>query len=90
MVEVQGDFDEGDVVECVDKEGVRIAVGQVDFSATEARRIARKRNSEIETILGKHDERHVMVHRDNISNYRMAFCTHCINNFATSRQSTNF
>ena len=67
VVEVQGDFDEGDVVECVDKEGVRIAVGQVDFSATEARRIARKRNSEIETILGKHDERHVMVHRDNMA-----------------------
>ena len=67
VIEVQGDFDEGDVVECVDKTGVRIAVGQVDFSSSEARRIARKRNSDIEAILGKNEERHVMVHRDNMA-----------------------
>lgn len=67
VLEVQGDFDDGDVVECVDKDGLRIAVGQVDFSSTEAKRIARKRNSDIEAILGKHDERHVMIHRDNMA-----------------------
>lgn len=67
VIEVQGDFDEGDVVECVDKTGVRIAVGQVDFSSSEAKRIARKRNSDIEAILGKNEERHVMVHRDNMA-----------------------
>lgn len=67
VVEVQGDFDEGDVIECVDENGVRIAVGQVDFSSHEAKRIARKRHSDIEAILGTHDERHVMVHRDNMA-----------------------
>ena len=55
------------MVECVDKDGVRIAVGQVDFNAADARRIARKRNSEIESVLGRHDERTVMVHRDNMA-----------------------
>ena len=54
-------------MECVDKTGVRIAVGQVDFSSSEARRIARKRNSDIEAILGKNEERHVMIHRDNMA-----------------------
>ncbi|MFW2176354.1 MULTISPECIES: glutamate 5-kinase [unclassified Moraxella] len=67
VVEVQGDFDAGDVVECVNAEGVRIAVGQVDFSSHEAKRIAQKRNSEIEQILGTADERAVMIHRDNMA-----------------------
>jgi glutamate 5-kinase len=67
VTDVQGHFDAGDVVECVDKDGVRIAVGQVDFNAADARRIARKRNSEIESVLGRHDERTVMVHRDNMA-----------------------
>lgn len=64
VVEVQGDFDEGDVVECVDKNGVRVAVGQVDFSAREAKQITQKRHDEIEAIFGRKEERHAMIHRD--------------------------
>lgn len=64
VVEVQGDFDEGDVVECVDKNGVRVAVGQVDFSAREAKQITQKRHDEIKKIFGRKEERHAMIHRD--------------------------
>lgn len=64
VVEVQGDFDEGDVVECVDSQGVRIAVGQVDFSSQEAKQIIKKRHEDIEAIFGRKEERHAMIHRD--------------------------
>lgn len=67
VVEVQGDFDEGDVVECVDKNGVRVAVGQVDFSAREAKQITQKRHDEIEAIFGRKEERHAMIHRDSMA-----------------------
>lgn len=67
VIEVQGDFDEGDVVECVNIQGIRIAIGQVGFSASEARLIAKKRQSEINQILGNQDERHIMIHRDNMA-----------------------
>ena len=33
---IEGHFDRGDVVECVDKNGARIAVGRVNFSSRSA------------------------------------------------------
>lgn len=68
VVEVRGDFDEGDVVEVVHQDtGERIAVGQVNFSSRDARRVARERTEEFDKILGNHEERVVMVHRDNLA-----------------------
>ena len=68
VVEVQGGFDEGDVVEIVHQDtGERIAVGQVNFSSHDARRVARERTEKFDKIFGSNEERVVMVHRDNLA-----------------------
>ncbi len=68
VVEVRGDFDEGEVVQIVNQDtGERLAVGQVNFSSTDARRVARERTGEFDKILGNKEERIVMVHRDNLA-----------------------
>ncbi len=68
VVEVRGGFDEGDVVEIVHQDtGERLAVGQVNFSSHEARRVARERTEQFDKILGSKEERIVMVHRDNLA-----------------------
>ena len=68
VVEVHGDFDEGDVVQIVHEDtGERLAVGQVNFSSTDARSVARERTEKFDKILGSNEERIVMVHRDNLA-----------------------
>lgn len=68
VVEVRGDFDEGDVVEIIHQDtGERLAVGQVNFTSTDARSVARERTEQFDRILGNNEERVVMVHRDNLA-----------------------
>ena len=68
VVEVRGDFDEGDVVEIIHQDtNERLAIGQVNFSSTDARRVARERTAQFDRILGNKEERVVMVHRDNLA-----------------------
>ena len=55
--ELQGDFDEGDVVECVDEQGTRVAVGQVSASAQTAR----------DTLANQSAQNSVILHRDNMA-----------------------
>lgn len=62
---VEGYFERGDVVACVDVSGVEVARGLVNYSASEAARIMRKSSSEIEKILGYVDEAE-LIHRDNL------------------------
>lgn len=62
---VEGEFERGEVIACVNHEGHEIARGLVNYSAAEARRIAGKPSSEIETILGYVDEPE-LIHRDNL------------------------
>jgi glutamate 5-kinase len=70
VLSVEGDFSRGDVVaclsECKDGEaGTHLARGIVNYSAAEARLIARKASSEIEGVLGYVAEPELM-HRDNM------------------------
>jgi len=65
VVNVQGDFQRGDVVACVDSAGREIARGLVNYSSAQARQIARKPTSEIEAVLGFIEEPELM-HRDNL------------------------
>ena len=68
VVEVRGDFDEGDVVEIVHQDtGERLAIGQVNFSSTDACRVARERTEQFGKIFGNKEDRVVMVHRDNLA-----------------------
>lgn len=68
VVEVRGDFDERDVVEIIHQDtGERLAVGQVNFSSDDARRVARERTEKFDTIFGTNEDRVVMVHRDDMA-----------------------
>lgn len=62
---IEGDFDRGEVVVCVDPDGKEVARGLVNYSAEEARRIMRQPSDRIEELLGYVDEPE-LVHRDNL------------------------
>ena len=62
---VSGDFQRGAVVAILDDTGHDIARGLINYSASEARKIARHPSNEIESILGYVDERE-LIHRDNL------------------------
>jgi glutamate 5-kinase len=63
--DVQGEFERGEVVSCVDVAGREIARGLVNYSAAETRRILRTPSAEIEARLGYVDESE-LIHRDNL------------------------
>lgn len=65
VVDVQGTFERGDVVACVNDEGVELARGIVNYNSQEVARIKRKPSHEIETILGYVEESE-LIHRDNM------------------------
>ncbi len=62
---VTGEFERGEVVAVVDAAGREIARGLVNYSVNEARRIAGKSSSAIESELGYVDEPE-LIHRDNL------------------------
>ncbi len=65
VLEVTGDFQRGDVVGCVTRDGREIARGLANYSSTDARQIARRPTGEIQGILGFIEEPELM-HRDNL------------------------
>ncbi|MBZ0131304.1 MAG: glutamate 5-kinase [Rhodocyclaceae bacterium] len=62
---VEGNFERGEAVACLSVDGREIARGLVNYSSSEARRIARKPSAEIETVLGYVDEPE-LIHRNNL------------------------
>jgi len=66
VVEVQGEFQRGEIVACVGPDGRDIARGLANYDAEEARRIMRHPSAAIEAILGYMDEPE-LVHRDNLA-----------------------
>jgi glutamate 5-kinase len=65
VLEVQGAFERGDVVACVDAQGRELARGLVNYSSSEARLIARRPSAEIAQVLGFMEEPE-LIHRDNL------------------------
>ncbi|MDP2786331.1 MAG: glutamate 5-kinase [Sulfurimicrobium sp.] len=65
VYDLSGDFERGEVVTCVDRNGREIARGLINYAAGEARKIMRHSSSEIEPILGYVDEPE-LIHRDNL------------------------
>jgi glutamate 5-kinase len=63
---VEGDFRRGDVIAVRALDGREVARGLANYSATEARLIARKPSSQIEALLGYANEPE-LVHRDNLA-----------------------
>jgi glutamate 5-kinase len=62
---VEGEFLRGEVVACVSPDGTEVARGLANYGATDARRIAGKSSSQIETLLGYVGESE-LIHRDNL------------------------
>ncbi len=62
---VEGSFQRGDVVACLNEQGKEIARGLINYSAEEARKIRGKPSTTIAEILGYVDEPE-LIHRDNL------------------------
>jgi glutamate 5-kinase len=66
IIDVQGDFNLGDPVSCVDCEGTIIAKGLVNFSSAEISKIKGLKTAQINHILG-HKDYDEVIHRDNLA-----------------------
>lgn len=65
IVDVQGSFGRGEMIEILDEKSSTIAKGLTTYSSTELQKIQGKKSSEIEAILGyKYGEE--VIHRDNL------------------------
>jgi len=62
---VQGTFQRGEVVACVDEQGHEIARGLVNYDALESDRTKGRPSAEFEGILGYLDDEE-LIHRDNL------------------------
>lgn len=65
VTKVEGNFQRGEVVSCVDEAGQEIARGLINFSSEEARKVRGQPSSRFEEILGYIDEDE-LIHRDNL------------------------
>lgn len=65
ILEVNGSFKRGDIVEIITKGGKTIARGQTNYSSEETRKIKGKKSTDIRTIIGYNGEDEV-VHRNNM------------------------
>ncbi len=65
IIRVEGDFEAGEVVHCMDTSGMEFARGMVNYSSEEIEKIKGRKTREIENILGYriYDE---VIHRDNL------------------------
>lgn len=65
IVSVEGEFEIGDSVYCLDSRRNRIAKGLINYSLSEVEKIKGKKTSEIEKVLGyKYSDE--VIHRDNL------------------------
>lgn len=66
VIEVNGDFDRGDTVLCINKRRKKMAIGLTNYSSYDAKKIIGKTSSEIESIIGYVEEPE-LIHRDNLT-----------------------
>lgn len=62
---VKGEFRRGEMVSCVDEEGLEVARGLANYDAAEARKIVGRPSAEISQLLGYLAEEE-LIHRDNL------------------------
>ena len=65
VLEVEGKFDRGEVVSCVDSKGIEIAKGLVNYNSVDSKKICGVSSDEIKSILGFMNEVNI-IHRDNL------------------------
>lgn len=66
VTNVEGDFSLGDAVSCVDKSGLTLAKGLVNYNSDEVRKIKGLKTSQISQVLG-HKDYDEIIHRDNLA-----------------------
>jgi glutamate 5-kinase len=66
IVDVEGDFDLGDPVSCVDREGTILAKGLVNYTSANIRKIKGLKTSQISQVLGRKDYDEI-INRDNLA-----------------------
>jgi glutamate 5-kinase len=65
IISIEGNFEVGDPVNCLNSDGKRVAKGLINYSAPDIKKIMRKKTAEIEKILGyKYSDE--AIHRDNM------------------------
>ena len=62
---VEGSFQRGEVVSCINHEGTEIARGLVNYDARDSQKIKGETSEKFENILGYVDEAE-LIHRDNL------------------------
>lgn len=62
---IEGEFERGAAIACLDADRKEVARGLVNYASTEASRIAGRASQEIEAVLGYLDETE-LIHRDNL------------------------
>jgi len=65
VMDVRGHFDRGDVVACINEQGLEIARGLVNYNSREALQLVRQPSRLIEQLLGYAGDPE-MIHRDNL------------------------
>lgn len=65
VIAVDGEFERGDVVACVNELGIECCRGLINYSSNDTRRIMRQPSSRIAEILGSMSDQELM-HRDNM------------------------
>ena len=65
---VEGHFKRGDVVECVDTQGHRVAVGRVNFSSRSADLVKGLASDKVHQVLGEARSLE-MIHRNHMAIY---------------------
>jgi len=66
IIATEGSFVAGDAVSCHDSSGNQVAVGLVNYSAEEVKKIMGLKTSEVERVLG-HKDYDEVIHRDNLA-----------------------
>jgi glutamate 5-kinase len=62
---VEGEFERGELVSCLDSQGQEVARGLVNYSSEDSRKIMHHHTGTIEEVLGFIDEEE-LIHRDNL------------------------
>lgn len=65
VLAVQGEFDRGSVIACINENGIEVARGLANYPSTDTKKIAGHPSQEIELLLGYMDESE-LIHRDNL------------------------
>ncbi|NPA94997.1 MAG: glutamate 5-kinase [Thermodesulfobacteria bacterium] len=66
IVQVSGEFNEGDCIVCVDSKGNEVALGLSNYSAEELKKISGCHSSQICAKIGRNSAKEEVIHRDNM------------------------